>query len=194
MRLRIGAVLLVMSSSSTWAQQAVQLPVVGNTSVSTSVSVPDRGRIYLGGASSAQSGRSQYGPFRSGPSSGLTRTATSMSATVSIHDLHAMDEELLNSAPSSTPSAASDVRGTAGSIAARLAARETAKQVEVEPVDKAAQFEQLAKKAEEAGKASVAKMHWQMAARHGSRSAQTRLAELAKPTPAATSRTVAGRR
>lgn len=194
MRLRIAVALLMMSSSSAWAQLAVQQPVVGTSSVNTTVSVPDRGRIYLGGTSSAQSGRSQYGPFRSGPSSGYTRSATSMSATVYIHDLHAMDEELLNSGPSSTPLTSSDVRSAGGSIAARLAARESAKQVEVEPVDKAAQFEQLARKAEEAGKASVAKMHWQMAAKHGSRIAQTRLAELAKPAPAATSRTVAGRR
>lgn len=194
MRLGIGALLLAMSSTSAWAQQVVQQPVVGTSSVNTTVSVPDRGRVYLGGSSSAQSGRSQYGPFRSGPSSGYTRSATSMSATVYIHDLHAMDEELLNSAPSNTSSSTSDVRGAASSIAARVAARESAKQVEVEPVDKAAQFEQLAKKAEEAGKLSVAKMHWQMAARHGSRAAQTRLTELAKPTPASTSRTVAGRR
>ena len=58
------------------AQQiAVQQPVVSTNSVRTTVSVPDRGSALLGGVGSAQSGRSSYGPLRSGSSrSGLRPT------------------------------------------------------------------------------------------------------------------------
>jgi hypothetical protein len=35
-------------------------------------------------------------------------------------------------------------------------------------VEKAANFERMARQAEAAGKSGVAKLHWQMAAKHGS--------------------------
>lgn len=166
------------------AQQAtVQQPVVSTNSVRTSVSVPDRGSALLGGVSSAQSGRSNYGPLRSGTSTGLSRSASSLSTSVYIHDLRAMDEALLNSVPDSpVPSA---IRGgsrmpLAGAVRAEVAS----------PVEKAMKFEQLAKRAEAAGKAGVAKLHWQIAAKYGSKLATEKLA--AAPTASSSVSQAAG--
>lgn len=186
MRYGIFLSLVVLMGQTLFAQQAIQQPVVGTTSVNTTVSVPDRGTTFMGGVSSAQSGRNQYGPFRSGPSSGLSRQATSMSVSVFIHDLQAMDEELLNSRPAS-----SDARRPATGVTSYKSAREKVPEVAESPVEKAAKFEQLARKADQAGKTSVAKLHWQMAAKYGSKAAEERLAELTRPASAKTSQTAA---
>jgi hypothetical protein len=173
----VAAVLLTGQSS--FAQQVVvqqpvvQQPVVGVTSVNTTVSVPDRGRVFLGGVNSAQSGRSQSGPFRSGPTVGSSRQATSISATVYIHDLQAMDEALLNSGPSDSEGDRSSVRMSAR----RADAHELTPEAPVSPAGKIAKFEQLARKAVAAGKFGVAKLYWQMAARYGSKLAEARLAD-----------------
>lgn len=175
MRYGIFFAFALFAEQTTFAQQAVQQPVVGTTSINTTVSVPDRGTTYLGGVSSAQSGRTQYGPFRSGPSTGLTRQASSMSVNVYIHDLHAMDEAILNSAPTF-----SEPRRMVPGVASRSPARELVAEKEVSAVEKAQMFEQLARKSEAAGKLSVAKLHWQMAAKYGSKPAEEKLAELTK--------------
>src|SRR5580704_1752172 len=117
MRFAIVLAWMWLTISPAFGQQVVQQPVVGTTSVNTTVSVPDRGTTFLGGVSSAQSGRSQYGPFRSGPSTGFTRQSTSMSVNVYIHDLHAMDEAILNSGPAPLESR----RTSTGSGASRSA-------------------------------------------------------------------------
>lgn len=150
-------------------QVTVQQPVVATNSVRTSVSVPDRGSALLGGVSSAQSARSSYGPLRSGTSTGLSRSASSMSASVYIHDLRAMDEALLNSVPDSpSPSA---IRGGSGMRPAEAARAEV-----VTPAEKVVKFERLAQQAEAAGRSGVAKLHWQMAAKYGSKLANEKLA------------------
>lgn len=77
------------------AQFAVQQPVVGLHSVSTTVSVPDRGGVYLGGVGSAAYGRSTAGPFRSGYGFGMQRAHSGMSVHARIHDLSEMDRALL---------------------------------------------------------------------------------------------------
>ena len=159
--------MIVFAGKAALAQQVIQQPVVGVTSVNTSVSVPDRGQAYLGGVSSAQSGRSQYGPLRSGTATGLSRESTSISTSVYIHDLQAMDEALLNSAttPRTDPRNNRFVR---------------THQAEPEPMvsalAKSAKFEALAQMAEKAGKQNVAKLHWQMAAKYGSPLAAQKLA------------------
>jgi hypothetical protein len=186
LRYGILLVLVLSGGQSVFAQQAIQQPVVGTTSVNTTVSVPDRGTTFLGGMNSAQSGRSQYGPFRSGPSTGLTRQSTSMSVNVYIHDLQAMDEAILNSAPSS-----SERRPTVPCYAAKKIDREPVVEKEPSAVEKAIKFEQLARKADDAGKAGVAKLHWQMAAKYGSRAAEERLAEFTKPSAPKSTKTVA---
>lgn len=170
MRTLIIVVVVLSQSVSVQAQQvAVQQPVVATNSVRTTVSVPDRGSALLGGVSSAQSARSSYGPLRSGTSTGLSRSASSMSTSVYIHDLRAMDEALLNSVPDSpVPSA---IRG-----GSRMPLAEAARAEVASPAEKAMKFERLAKQAEAAGKSGVAKLHWQIAAKYGSTLANEKLA------------------
>lgn len=179
--LSLVSIILIRSEPAA-GQQAIQQPVVSSTSISTTVSVPDRGSAFLGGVSSAQSARAQYGPLRSGAFRGLARQATSVSTSVYIHDLHAMDEALLNSAPESTDQphrAASPQPAVTNSTV-------EAKSTSVSPAEKAVKFEKLALKAEAAGKPGVAKLHWQAAARYGSRQAECRLAELTVATSPST--------
>jgi hypothetical protein len=180
MRWGISVALILLTSHSCFGQ-VVQQPVVGTTSVNTTVSVPDRGTTFMGGVSSAQSGRSQYGlgPLRSPPGVGLSRQATSMSVNVYIHDLQAMDEAILNSGSSSS---SSSVGRTVPGFVKKSSGRE-AEPVAESQVEKAIKFEQLARKADEAGKPGVAKLHWQMAAKYGSKAAAEHLAELSKPSP-----------
>ncbi|HEY0981639.1 hypothetical protein [Schlesneria sp.] len=167
------------------AQLAVQQPVVSETGVGTVVSVPDRGEVFLGGVSSAQSGRIQNGPLPTVTSRGFSRQATSMSARVFIHDLQAMDEAILNSSSPVAPETAISPGTHASSLATRLKARRDADHVppsaatdrSVDQAAKAARFQELAIKAEKAGKAGVAKLHWQMAAKYGSKRAETRSAQ-----------------
>ena len=176
---------LLMLSAPVAAQQVVQQPVVATTTVNTTVSVPDRGSALLGGVSSAASARQQYGPLPSGVSRGFSRQATSISTSVYIHDLQAMDEALLNSGSRTEPERRQPgVDQFVRSRAARLAAEPTASTKE-----KAAKFEQLALKADAAGKPGVARLHWQVAAKYGSQLAETRLAEkLPTPSPPALSK------
>jgi hypothetical protein len=183
-RIRICVAAIVLTGQASFAQQTIQQPVVGTTSVNTTVSVPDRGTTFLGGVSSAQSGRSQYGPLPIGPSSGLTRQSSSMSVSVYIHDLQAMDEALLNSASSS----AEPRRAGTGMTSLKAVPQPPAEPV-ASPAEKASKFEQLARKADEAGKPGVAKLHWQMAAKYGSKAAEEKLAEMSHPSTPQSSRT-----
>ena len=163
------AMLVWGSSSHLYAQITVQQPVVRTTGVATSVSVPDRGSTFLGGVSSAESFRNSYGPLRTGTSRGYGLSGGSMSAHVHIIDLHAMDEAILNSVPDSLPPV---------SIRSRSASTDRYDEPRsvVSAVDKAANFERLAKLAEAAGRTGVAKLHWQMAAKYGSTVAVEKLA------------------
>ena len=91
-----------------------------------------------------------------------------MSTSVYIHDLRAMDEALLNSVPDSpVPSA---IRG-----GNRMQPVEAARAEVVSPAEKVMKYERLAKQAEAAGKSGVAKLHWQMAAKYGSKLANEKL-------------------
>ena len=156
------------SSSILQAQITVQQLVVRTTGVATTVSVPDRGSILLGGVSSAESSRSSYGPLRMGTSRGYGLSGASMSASVYIIDLQAMDEAILNSVPDSPSPLMLRPRSM-------TADREVAPRAEPLPAEKAANFERLARQAESAGKTGVAKLHWQMAAKYGSTLAHEKL-------------------
>jgi hypothetical protein len=180
-RFLITAGLILLIARDSFAQAVtVQQPVVSTFTGGTTVMVPDRGRMHLGSVNSAASGRITTGPFRSGSSIGLERTASSMSVGVFIHDLQAMDEALLNQGRG--------VNDVVSPYAARLAARRgqsvgSAGQAAAPPerpdsAAQAARFEQLARDAEAKGKPSLARLHWQMAAKHGSVAAT---AQLAKP-------------
>ena len=161
LRVALTAAAIVLGSSPILhAQITVQQPVVRSTSVGTTVSVPDRGTVLLGGVTSAQASRQTYGPLRTGTSRGYSLSAGSVSASVRIIDLQAMDEAILNSVPDSPTVRSYPVP--------RMERQNPTVPAEVASIDKAARFERMAQQAEAQGKAGVAKLHWQMAARHGS--------------------------
>lgn len=170
MRCVLIAAAVLGSSSILHAQITVQQPVVRTTGVATTVSVPDRGSILLGGVSSAESFRQSYGPIRSGTTRGYGLSGGSISASVQIIDLHEMDEAILNSVPDSPAPLAMRRRSVE-------AERDAVVQDQPSPVQKAANFERMAQQAEAAGKAGVAKLHWQMAAKYGSTLAKSKIVE-----------------
>src|SRR5688500_11840365 len=105
-RLRGTATILLLAafagiwSNSPVAAQSltVQQPVIDTFGVGTTVSVPDRGGMYLGGVGRAAEARSARGfPLRRGP---LARSASSasLSTGVYIHDFEAMDAAVLEAA------------------------------------------------------------------------------------------------
>jgi hypothetical protein len=111
-----------MGAAPAWAQPAVavQLPTYSFFGINTTVSVPDRGSVYLGGVNRAQSGLNEarwpllpFAPFRNrGLSTGAS--AAGASASVYIHDFEAMDP-YWHGLPSSGPALASgDGPGVAG--------------------------------------------------------------------------------
>ncbi len=178
MHTRFWATFLVgmMLSVPAFGQQiAVQQPILGTASVSTSVVVPNNGRAFLGGVSSAQSGRSRYGFYQPGSSIGLSRSSNSMSVGVTIIDLREMDEAILNSVPDRAPPTSPFARHAA-SIERSCADRSQEPVRETESTaERAAKFERLARKAEAEKRLGVAKLHWQMAAKYGSAIAREQL-------------------
>lgn len=173
MRAIIGALLFWMTLSvpASAQQLVVQQPIVGTTSVATAVAVPNGGRTFLGGVSSAQSGRSRFGFGQPGSSLGLSRSSNSMSVGVTVIDLREMDEAILNSVPDRSEPASRFARHAAAISSPR---GETPREAE-STVERAAKFERLARKAETENRPGVAKLHWQMAAKYGSATARERL-------------------
>jgi hypothetical protein len=105
-----GCLLFLVSTGPLAWGQAVQLPVVEQFSLETTVVVPDRGRTFLGGVSRSAEGRQSFGPFRSGTNIGFSRSATHAEARVWIHDPELMDELLLNTVESKLPPLTADQR------------------------------------------------------------------------------------
>ncbi|MEX2142325.1 MAG: hypothetical protein WD894_23855 [Pirellulales bacterium] len=105
----IPITLLLFSVTKGASAQVVQLPSFRVFSLSTTVSVPDRGSAYLGGISSSSTGRRERGlpglshvpfagrPFGNRTIAGHTRTS-GVSVGAYIHDFEAMDEDLLRQA------------------------------------------------------------------------------------------------
>ena len=90
----------------------VQLPTRKSFSVGTTVSVPDRGQVLLGGINRSSTGRNEFGVPMLGKVPYLNRlfnnrsiggslSSSNVHATVFIHDFEAMEEDLL-SRPTST--------------------------------------------------------------------------------------------
>ena len=97
-------VALAVAVADGHAQQptTVQLPTLSTFSGRTTVVVPDRGSVYMGGIRRAASGRSEFGvpmlplrPFRN-TAVGNERSVSSLHVTATIHDFEAMDEFLLS--------------------------------------------------------------------------------------------------
>ncbi|MDX1965821.1 MAG: hypothetical protein SFV23_01505 [Planctomycetaceae bacterium] len=172
---------MALTSSASAQPVAVQQPVIGTFSTATTVSVPDRGSIVLGGVGTAASGRTASGPFRTGSSFGQERQSSSASASAYIHDLRAMDEALLAEGGSNDDAELAEYTARlstrygrpsqpASSSPGTLAAPR-------DPAAEARRFEGLARAAEAKGRSSVARLHWQMAAKHGSKLAHKALAD-----------------
>jgi hypothetical protein len=87
---------LTLTARDTFAQQTLQQPVVEQFSTDTVVSVPDRGRMFLGGVGSAGATRREYGPLPWGTASGRFTSSSSLDVGVYIHDFEAMDAALLS--------------------------------------------------------------------------------------------------
>ncbi len=101
----LSLALVGIGAGSASAQQpgtAVQLPTFSFFGVNTTVSVPDRGSVYMGGVNRAASARNEFGtpllPFRpfKNTAIGSERSASSIRVSVFIHDFEAMEAELLS--------------------------------------------------------------------------------------------------
>jgi hypothetical protein len=174
----LASLLLILAAQTVQAQNiAVQQPVLQDFSVDTTVTVPDRGTALLGSVRSGAAGRASYGfgPFRNGSSRGYSLSGSSVTTSVYIHDLRAMDEALLATAEPSAPSAS---RWEAA-LARRHAADRTAEPARAEPerdLDKRLKFERLAREAEASRKMSLALAYWKAAAKYGSPTAAEKIA------------------
>ena len=94
------AILLEVLSSRAYPQQkiTVQEPSLETFGVGTTVSVPDRGRMSLGGAGRSAMSRSMSGPFRRGTSMGLSSQGSGLSVGARVLDLAEMDKAALDAA------------------------------------------------------------------------------------------------
>lgn len=173
--LLIFTTLVVLATPAFSQSVAVQQPVVGATAVSTSVVVPDRGRTFLGGVSSAQSGRSRFGFGQPGSLLGLSRSSNSLSVGVTVIDLREMDGAILNSVPDRIEPVSRFARHTAAIRSSPSDASNQPTRDAESAVERATKFERLARKAEAENRSGVAKLHWQMAAKYGSTLARERL-------------------
>lgn len=182
MRTILFAAAVLGSSPVLHAQVAVQQPVIRSIGIGTAVSVPDRGSVFLGGVSSAESFRQSNGPLRTTNNLGYGVSGGSVSASVHIIDLRAMDEAILNSAPQSPVPPTRRSRTVArDDVAFKVDSGPS-------PAEKAMRFERLAERAEREGRSGVARLHWQMAARYGSAVAPARLKTNSLATTAVTAK------
>jgi hypothetical protein len=189
----VSLVVILAADRAVAQNVVVQQPVMGITGVSTTVSVPDRGGIGLGGVSRAGSGRITHGPLRSGTSMGIFREHSGMSVHVHIHDFEAMDRHLLNQAASRRESEPR-LTGLAEHAHHSLLSRRTdtgpsqpaaesrgprhRTEEAVSSGNRAETFYKLGRQAEERGSPSVARLHYRAALRHGCDRAEDRLAVL----------------
>jgi hypothetical protein len=167
--------------------QAIQLPTFHNFSVSTAVSVPDRGGAYLGGVNRAASGSVSRGiPFLSkapgvgrwggSRAIGSTIGSSGVGVTATIIDHRELDAAVLAEARGQRAAAGDAALRTRAGPRYNLApaAPPAAGVAEIRrrnaEQDKAAREEVLAliakgRQAESAGKAATARIYYQMAAR-----------------------------
>ena len=188
-------VLLGLGATSARGQATtVQLPTYSFFSTGTTVSVPDRGSVFMGGVKRAASGRNEFGtpllPFRN-RAFGTERSSVGTRVSVYIHDFEAMDEYLL-SRPTSSAGLQRPVAGlqrravglqagdgdvwqqrldaaqarSAGPAAMSVAdLREKHSGEQRARQEEAVKWFQRGRNAEASGKANVARIYYQMAAR-----------------------------
>jgi hypothetical protein len=198
----IAAAILMFGSASKVSGQVapapttVQLPSFSFFTVQTTVSVPDRGGMELGGIRRGADGRTTFGNG-SAAHRGLasSRGASGVSATAAIVNHQELDRAVLAAAagerPASTARAASEIavhlRQQASSSAPNSVSairQQQAAAAEQRNAELAAVLLK-ANQAEAAGKTELARLHYQTVARQASgelqRQAEVRLAALASP-------------
>lgn len=77
---------------------AIQQPAIETFTVGTTVSVPDRGRMTIGGLGQGASSLTTNGPLRTGTSYGRMTGGTSVSVQAWVHDFDELDRQALDSA------------------------------------------------------------------------------------------------
>lgn len=180
-------IIAMITCSSLFAQVTIQQPAIGTFGVATTVVVPDRGSAFLGGVGGALESSKSFGPFQRGSSIGRDVFHRGASTSVFIHDFEAMDRYLLGQADGDN----TDLRSLTGQAAGAyglLRKLPATNDVLVDtpgdderkalPSDRATFYLGKAKAAEERGATAVAKMHYRMAAKHGSQIATAKLKEL----------------
>ena len=200
--LLISAAILVISGSRVLGQvgaapTTVQLPTFHVFTVQTTVSVPDRGGLALGGISRGADGRVMLGPLGN-RATASNRGAGGVSATATIIDNQDIDQAILASGRATVPDAASV---KANAIAAQVKASATAppagsvaaiRQQNAEKAEQKnrelAQLYASAERAEASGKQALARAYYGMVARQGSgelkQHAEKRLAALTEKSAA----------
>ncbi len=181
-RLAFAGALLVLIARAALGQQpaVVQLPTYSYFAVGTTVSVPDRGAVSLGGIdrarSDAQSFASPLSP-RGNSALGAERGAAGAGLSAIVHDFDALDRRLLLSQTGTPdPNAAPALRwqtrlkAAAGSGAGHPARSIAAIQADLHRAEReanqeAARWIERGRLAEAEGKPNVAKIYYNMAAR-----------------------------
>lgn len=196
---RLLFVILLCSADAAFAQLVIQQPIVSQFGVQTSVMVPDRGTFFLGGVSRGAESRFMPGPCGCrGPSIGREISSVSLTTSVWIQDLTAIDRMVLDLAEDMAPPPPTRLEGRADA-AFRMFRKNVVAPASVdepptpplEPVGEEALRKlndparswRLGQAAEANAKLGVAKLHYQHAARLGSVEAATRLKQLARETP-----------
>lgn len=172
----LSALLVLPGWCAIASGQSVQLPTFHQFSASSTIVVPDRGSVLLGGVNRSASGSNQFGGLPGSWSLGNAASASGVSVSVQIHDFEAMDRALLEEAarrhgrqmakrdPQRFPTAVdlpSDASFSVAEIRRRRSAdRPTAD--EVEPLL------ELARQAEQRGNPGAARVYLQMATRKSS--------------------------
>jgi hypothetical protein len=181
----------------------VQLPTFNTFSVSTTVSVPDRGGASLGGIGRAYSGRNEngvpivgklpfLGPITGGRGIGSSTSSSGVSVHATIIDHEELDKAVLAEAASKRgtelprvqprKSTDSDVAHkpfeSVAAIKARVAAEDAARQQQADA------YLQKAESAETAGRLASARSYYLLAAKHSQgerqQEAQTNALRLAR--------------
>lgn len=157
--------------------QVVQLPTFRSFGMSTSVVVPDRGAVYMGGNGRAAIGWNELGapsvPFGN-RSPGMLHSAGAVSVSAYVHDFAAMDAYVLNQASGKRAAGSPPVRASALQRASASSAAQAVRSVAELRAEHAAEaglspevneLLQRGQAAERAGKVGAARLYYQMAAR-----------------------------
>ena len=196
----VFACLFVASSAFGQRFTTVQLPTYQVFSINTTVSVPDRGAVYLGGVNRSASGSTRRGGLlNSSRGFGSGSAASGVSVSAYIHDFEAMDKAVLAEAyarrarrnASTTATAATGLSLDSRSIQTRAPRvsdqRKLATSQETARVKRAYNDFALAKRLLTKGKTGAARIMLRNARQNGDENLQVQieetLASLSSPAP-----------